>query len=72
MLQEISYYLIFGRPLILYLGIITLCSFLVTASIPVLSRRGILKIPFAWHVRMAVLSITLGILHGILGAAAYL
>jgi hypothetical protein len=71
MFQEISYHLIFGKPLILYLGIITVCMFLVTVSIPVLSRRGIVKIPFIWHVRMAVLSICFAIIHGTLGIGAY-
>ncbi len=71
MLQEFSYYPIFGRPIILYLGIITVCLFLVTASIPVLSRRGVVKIPFVWHVRIAVLSICIALVHGMLGMAAY-
>jgi hypothetical protein len=72
MLQDISYYLIFGRPLILYLGIITFCSFMVTASIPLLRRYGMAKIPFPWHMRMAGFSIALGLLHGALGIAAYM
>jgi len=72
MLQDISYYLIFGRPLILYLGIITFCSFIVTASIPVLPRYGITKIPFHWHMKMAALSIALGLFHAALGIAVYM
>jgi hypothetical protein len=71
MLQQVSYYLIFGRPLILYLGIITVCMLLVTASIPVLSRRGLVKIPFVWHVRLAVLTICIALVHGMLGIALY-
>jgi len=71
MLQEFSYYLIFGRPLILYLGIITIVMFLATASIPFLSQRGVVKIPFVWHGRMAVLSICIALVHGVLGTAAY-
>jgi hypothetical protein len=71
MLQQVSYYLIFGRPLILYLGIITVCMLLVTASIPVLSRRGLVKIPFGWHVRLAVLTICIALVHGMLGIALY-
>jgi hypothetical protein len=39
MLQEISYFMIFGKPLILYLGLITISSFIVTASIPLLRKR---------------------------------
>ncbi len=71
MLQEVSYFLIFGKPLILYLGFITICSFLVTASIPLLRKRGLIHVPFTWHVRMAGLSIALGLFHGILGMLAY-
>lgn len=72
MLQAISYYPVFGRPLIFYLGIITICSLLITASIPVLSRSGAVKIPFHWHIRIAGLSITLALIHGSLGIMAYM
>jgi len=71
MFQEVSYFLIFGKPLILYFGVITLLMFLFTASIPVLSRRGVVKIPFVWHARMAVLSVCFAIIHGMLGIGAY-
>jgi hypothetical protein len=71
MFQEISYAPIFGKPLIMYLGIITLSSFLFTASIAILNFRGIQKIPFLWHPRFAALSICLGIIHGSLGILAY-
>jgi hypothetical protein len=71
MLQEFSYYPIFGRPLIMYLGIVTIVSFLITASIPLLRRSGLVKIPFVWHIRMAVLSICIALVHGMLGMAAY-
>jgi hypothetical protein len=72
MFQEISYAPIFGRPLIMYLGIITFSSFLFTASIAILNFRGIRKIPFLWHPRFAGLSICLGIIHGSLGILAYI
>jgi hypothetical protein len=72
MLQEVSYYLIFGKPLIMYIGIVTLAVFLVTASIPVLNKKGIRIIPFGWHPRCAVLAISLAILHGALGVLAYI
>jgi hypothetical protein len=71
MLAEISYYLIFGKPLILYLGIVTLAVLLVTASVPVLNKRGIHIIPFTWHPRCAMLAIGLAIIHGALGVLAY-
>ncbi|MFH0711413.1 MAG: hypothetical protein V1944_02445 [Candidatus Aenigmatarchaeota archaeon] len=72
MLAEITYYQINGIPLIVYLGILTLISFLFTASISVLNKRRINKIPFKWHSRMAAISIILTIIHGSLGILAYL
>jgi hypothetical protein len=71
MLQDITYFLIFGKPLIMYLGIVTLAAFLLTASIAVLNMKGIRVIPFRWHPRCAVVAIGLAILHGVLGVLAY-
>ena len=71
MFQEISYALIFGKPVIMYLGIATLLSFLVTASIAVMNLRGIRIIRFVWHPRMAAFSICLAIIHGALGVLLY-
>ena len=71
MLQEISYFLIFGKPLIMYLGIVTLVAFLLTASIAILNKKGIRTIPFRWHPRCAMFAIGLAIIHGILGVLAY-
>ena len=71
MFQEITYYLIFGKPLIVWLGIVTLLTILFTVSIPLMNRRGIRTIPMAWHSRCAALAVTLAILHGTLGFLAY-
>jgi len=71
MLEQITYYLVFGKPLILYLGAITLLSFLFTASIAIMNKRDISKIPFKWHPRMAAFSIILALIHGTLGMLAY-
>lgn len=71
MFQEITYFQIFGKPLIMYLGILTLLSFLVTASIAVLNMKGIRILPFKWHPRCAVFSIALAVVHGLLGLLAY-
>lgn len=72
MFRQITYFPILGKPLIFYLGIITLSSFLFTALIGFLNYHGIRKIPFKWHPRMAAISITLVIIHGTLGILAYL
>jgi hypothetical protein len=70
MLQNITYFLIFGKPLIMYLGIITLLSFLITATIGILIVTG-KGIPFKWHKFMAFTSLTLALIHGILGILLY-
>jgi len=72
MFQEITYFLIFGKPLIMYLGILTLLVFLVTASIAVMNTKGIRTIPFRWHPRCAVFAFFLALVHGLLGILAYL
>jgi hypothetical protein len=71
MLQNITYFLIFGKPLIMYLGILTLLAFLFTASIAVMTMKGIRTIPFRWHPRCAVVAIILALVHGLLGLLAY-
>jgi hypothetical protein len=71
MFQNITYFLIFGKPLIMYLGIVTLITFLFTASIAVMNLKGIHTIPFKWHPRCAIIAIVLALVHGILGVLAY-
>jgi len=72
MLSEISYYLIFGKPVILYLGVLTLLALLLTASIPVLNRKGVRVIPVKWHPYCAAATILLALIHGALGVLAYI
>jgi len=56
----------------MYAGILVLLSFSFTALIGLLNYKGIHKIPFKWHPRMAAISISLAIIHGTLGILAYL
>ena len=72
MLQEISYYLLFGKPVILYLGVLTLVALVITAAVAVLNKAGIRTLPFAWHVRCAGVTLVLAVLHGALGVLAYI
>jgi len=71
MLKNISYFLILGKPLIVWMGIITLLSFLFTAYIGMANLKGNNKIPFKWHKRLAKISVALALIHGFLAASAY-
>lgn len=71
MLTQITYFQILGKPLIMWLGVITLLSFLFAALIAFLDKKGINKIPFKWHSIMAKVSLLLAIIHAILGIAIY-
>ncbi|PKL65893.1 MAG: hypothetical protein CVV32_01485 [Methanomicrobiales archaeon HGW-Methanomicrobiales-3] len=71
MVGQIAYTLIFGKPVIVYLGLLTLALLLLTAAIPLLNRNGIRTIPLAWHPRCAMATICLAIIHGMLGILAY-
>ena len=72
MFQEITYFLIFGKPLIMYLGILTLLAILVTAAIAIMNKKGIRTIPFRWHPVCAVCAIPIALVHGLLGILAYI
>ena len=72
MLTEISYYQINGRPLIFYLGLLTITSLLITASLGFIHFKGYARFPFIWHPVMAGISIILALIHGVLGFLAYI
>jgi len=71
MLRQITYYLIFGKPLILYLGILALLALLFTAIIGYLNLKGNQKIPFKWHLVAARVAIMLALAHALLGILTY-
>jgi len=72
MLQDISYYLIFGLPFILYLGVVVILFLFFTSFIAFLRRKSKTKISVQWHYRLAYITIVLGSIHGLLGLLAYL
>ena len=72
MLANISYMLILGKPLIFYLGILTILSLFITASLGFLIYTGRMSMDhIKWHWRMAAFALTLGLIHGILGVLLY-
>ena len=71
MFQEFTYYLIFGIPFVVYLGVLTIFMFFITALIAILNRKTKRKISVKWHFRFAYISIILALIHGIFGILAY-
>ncbi|MBW3022725.1 hypothetical protein KY308_01315 [Candidatus Woesearchaeota archaeon] len=53
------------------MGVLTLACLLFTAYISVMNLKGKTRIPFKWHPRMAIITITLALIHGILGVLLY-
>ena len=71
MFQNITLFLIFGKPFIMYLGILVLLCFLITSLIGYMIIKGIGKIPFKCHKLMAYISIGLALVHAFLGIMLY-
>jgi hypothetical protein len=55
----------------MYGGIFTLLLMLSTATVGALNFKGISVIPFKWHPRLAITTITIAIIHAILGLSVY-
>ena len=72
MISQIAYTLVFGKPVIMYLGILTYLSLLFTAFISVSNvKYGIHIIPFKWHPQMAAVTIILATIHAVFGLSLY-
>ena len=71
MVQSIAYTLFFGKPLIMYGGISAFLLLLSTATVGYLNFKGIYKIPFKWHPRLAIVTIIVVIIHAIFGLSVY-
>ena len=67
MVHNLAFTLIFGQPLVMYLGITTFLLLLFTATVGFLNFKGISVIPFKWHPRLALITIIVALIHGILG-----
>jgi hypothetical protein len=70
-IRSIAFYLIFGKPVIMYLGIITLICFLTTAYLGYQQMKGNNKIPLKYHFMMARISILMALIHGFMGFAIF-
>ena len=67
MIHKIALIIFLGKPLVMYGGILTFTLLLATATIGALTFKGIYVIPFKWHPRLALITIIVAVLHGLLG-----
>lgn len=71
MVHNLAYTLFLGKPLIMYGGLLTFLLLLFTATVGALNFKGITIIPFKWHPRLAIATISVAIIHAILGLSIY-
>ena len=71
-LQDLAYASFLGFPLIGYLGVFSYISLVATATVSLLTRRKIVKIPMRYHFRLAYLTLILATVHALFALAVYL
>ncbi len=71
-LHDLAYVSFLDFPLIGYLGIFSYLSLVATATVSILTRRRIARIPMRIHFRLAYLTLSLATVHAILALAVYL
>ncbi|MBP7708391.1 hypothetical protein KA107_01800 [Candidatus Pacearchaeota archaeon] len=69
MLENITYFQILGKPLTMYIGIITLVLLIIAAITAYLGKRG--EISLKWHTRFGISSLVGALIHGILSMLTY-
>ena len=71
MVNSLAHIVIFGKPIIVYVGLLTLTLLLTTALVGFLNIKGIHAIPFKWHLRLAAATIIVALFHATLGLSLY-
>jgi len=63
----------FGLPMVVYGGMFTFLLMVFTATVGLLNfKKPSTAIPFKWHPRLAIITITLAILHALFGLSIFL
>lgn len=66
MFGSLASFPVFGLPLPIVFGIITILCLFITALLGYLVLKGKFNIPFAWHMRMAGVTLTFAVVHAVL------
>ncbi len=71
MLEYISYFQILGKPLIFHLGILSFILLIATASISIFGMKLKIRNSFKLHKLLALITIVVVTIHGLLGILLY-
>lgn len=71
MIQDIAYLTVFGLPVVVFVGLVTLLLFISTAGIALAHRKGVKWASFTLHYRFAIVSLFLGGFHVLLALSVY-
>lgn len=72
MIYQLAFQVFLGLPLIAWGGLATLISLLITATLGFLFHTGRAHFRFVWHIRVAITTLTLALLHGSIAMLAIL
>jgi len=67
MISKIALTTFLGLPLVMYGGVLTFLLVIFTATVGLLNYKKITIIPFKWHPRLAVTTITVAVVHAVFG-----
>jgi len=68
--RNLALFPILGKPLVVYLGLLTFAGFLTTATLGVLILKG-KRIPLNNHLLLAKISITIAVIHGFMAFSLF-
>jgi hypothetical protein len=68
MFAKIAFYMIFGKPLVMYGGLLTVCLMIAAATLGYLASKG--KVSLTAHKTFVALLIIVGLAHAILSFGA--
>jgi len=74
MVHDFAYLLILGKPLVMWTGLLSFLSLLITATLGFLffyRFKLVKKLPFLIHPGFSFLTFVLAVLHGLLGLSVY-
>lgn len=70
-MQDLAYLSVLGKPLVFYIGALSVLAILTAASVPGLFKRGIRIIHIRHHPKVAAFALAVSALHVVLAVGSY-